>query len=152
MEFFTNHNSENIIFLIIGTIFALIGLLKLQDLISFSAGLAIILTSALNIFIKINNFSYLAIICLFFTCCIMLSIKKKFANFKNAENKFNDVAGTTGHIYDEEIIKGQIGSIKWSGTIVSAKISENCQQEKFSKNDQIKIVEIKDGIFIITQI
>ena len=73
---------------------------------------------------------------------------KKFIKGKNSG--YNDMVGATAIVYGEDLSKGKIGKVKWSGTIMKCKLEDDDSlQEKIALDTEVIITKVAHGILIV---
>lgn len=69
---------------------------------------------------------------------------------KGEGKKYQDIINQEAQIYDENgLEKGKTGNIKWSGSIVKARIAEDSSLLRIAKDESVYIVGKEDGALII---
>lgn len=78
-------------------------------------------------------------------------LKRALKKNKKGEN-FSNIIGQIALVDNPGLSKKQIGSVIWSGTIVRARLVENDINDNVSSGKSVRIVEVKDNIFIVRSI
>lgn len=68
------------------------------------------------------------------------------------DTKYSSILGSIATIIDEDLVKGRVGSIRWSGTICRAMIIDFEQKEIFKEGDEVIICRIDGNIFYVKSI
>ena len=134
------------------------GLIFLEILVAgvglLFAGFAAILVGLLVNYSIISTDDFIMQLGAFFalTTFIAAILWKKLKSWRiNPDNKdsFSNMVGNSA-IVATDFNKGDIGKVKWSGTIMNAEIHKSSDKDSFSKNDVVEIKEV-DGntLFII---
>lgn len=70
---------------------------------------------------------------------------------KGDGKKYQDIINQEAAIYgDDGLEKGKTGNIKWSGSIVKARIAEDCSLLRIAKDESVYIVGKENGTLIIS--
>jgi membrane protein implicated in regulation of membrane protease activity len=72
-------------------------------------------------------------------------------NHKTTEPRNIDIIGSKVQIIESDIEPGIMGKVKWSGTIMNAKLS-NKVTSKISSGSYCKVVEVKGNVLILEPI
>ena len=74
-------------------------------------------------------------------------IFKRLSNNKNGNYK--NIGGQIAHVVHVPIVKGEIGQVKWSGTVCKAMLATNSEVESLEVGDKVVILDIKSNILIV---
>lgn len=76
---------------------------------------------------------------------------KPFQNFYNKSSEgHNDMVGRLVTVDDEGLTKGKKGSVKWSGTIMTARLSDDATIEKAEPGAELVIVSVTGGVLEVS--
>jgi membrane protein implicated in regulation of membrane protease activity len=137
--------------LIFGVILILKDSLWLNSVFVLSFGVAALIISALlgtGIISSSNyffQFSIFAILISIFT--ILIFIKRKTKSLQ----KFSNVVGDKAIIFEHSINDDIIGKLKWSGTIVKAKIAPSSSKQHFEVGEVVEIASVVGNVFYIKE-
>ena len=76
---------------------------------------------------------------------------KPLKNFmKSPQSGYNDMVGSVAVVCGDPIKPGQMGEVKWSGTIMKCKFdSETDRKVYLNSGTEVTIVEVSNGILIV---
>ena len=74
---------------------------------------------------------------------------KNFRSKSNG-NDFKNVIGDVATVYDNDLVKGKSGKVKWSGTIMKAKLYKDDPNDKIKKDEEVYVKEIKGNVLTVT--
>jgi membrane protein implicated in regulation of membrane protease activity len=76
---------------------------------------------------------------------------KPLKNFIKGKNSgYSDMVGATAIVYEEDLTRGKIGKVKWSGTIMKCKLEDDFSlQEKIALDTEVIIIKVSHGILIV---
>ena len=98
-----------------------------------------------------NNILCQLIIMLFF---VIISFYIFYKTFKKSKiintNTFKE--NITAIVIEEDLVKGIEGKIKWSGTIINAIISQNCEVDKILINSIVVIENFRGNIAVVNKV
>jgi membrane protein implicated in regulation of membrane protease activity len=120
------------------------------------AGLSAIATASLIYYNIISQTSYIIQFAAFFAItgiwAILLWKPIKRFHSKSKEDNYNNIIGTTAIIYHNDLLKGSLGQVKWSGTIMNARIADDETAQVIVKNTEVTIVATSGNNLIIKNI
>ena len=79
-----------------------------------------------------------------FVWAAILWIPLKNFSFKNEVNAFNNIVGDIAEVESDVLIKGKIGKVKWSGTIMRARLDVDDTVQSVLKGTEVYI-KLVDG-------
>lgn len=83
-----------------------------------------------------------------FWTAILWKPLKKFIEGK--ESGFDDMVGSTAVVFDQSIVKGKMGKVKWSGTIMKCQFDPEAEGlEMIAPETEVIITGVSRGILII---
>ena len=76
---------------------------------------------------------------------------KPLKNFmKSPQSGFDDMVGSIAIVCGAPIKSGQMGEVKWSGTIMKCKFDSETEREVYlASGTEVTIVEVSNGILIV---
>lgn len=74
---------------------------------------------------------------------------KNFRN-KNKGEDFQNVIGDSAIILDKDLTKGSKGKVKWSGTIMKARLYDDDAKDKINKDEEVYVKDIKGNVLTVT--
>ena len=76
---------------------------------------------------------------------------KPLKNFmKSPQSGFDDMVGNIAVVFGDPIKSGQMGKVKWSGTIMKCKFALETEEEiDLAPGTEVIIVEVSNGILIV---
>ena len=76
---------------------------------------------------------------------------KPLKNFmKSPQSGFDDMVGNIAVVFGDPIKSGQMGKVKWSGTIMKCKFALETEEEvDLDPGTEVTIVEVSNGILIV---
>lgn len=118
----------------------------------FFSGLACINVAMALIFNLVSKTNIIEQCIIFLGCTLVWLIcfwrpAKKLLQ-QNNKNTYHNIIGTTAIVHQVDLKKGEIGEIKWSGTICKAMIIEN-NLDIIPANSLVTITETQGNIFIV---
>ena len=137
--------------LILGALLIVLEITVLQGIGFLFAGLGAIcvgaiLTTGMELDV-INQFILFFVLTAIWTALLWKPLKNFF---KGKNSGFNDMVGSTAMVYEEDLIRGKTGKVKWSGTIMKCKLDEHYNmQEKIELDTEVVITEVSQGILIV---
>ena len=90
---------------------------------------------------------FLIFLIVFISATLLYWIIIKF--FKNDNEAYKNMIGQIAHITSNNFEKGEIGKIKWSGTICKAMIHPDSPEDYVVTGEKVVILDIKNNILII---
>ena len=80
-----------------------------------------------------------------------VALWKPLKNFmKSPQSGFDDMVGSIAVVCGDSIKSGQMGKVKWSGTIMKCKFALETEEEvDLAPGTEVTIVEVSNGILII---
>lgn len=112
---------------------------------------AVIITLLLGLDIIANtDFLYQFLIMLFFGVLSFVFFYRSFKKSK-ANNQNNYQEDMMAVVIDKDLILGQEGKIKWSGTICNAMIDKDSNIKKINVGDNVVIKKFKGNIAIVNK-
>ncbi|WP_236870044.1 hypothetical protein [Candidatus Bandiella numerosa] len=73
---------------------------------------------------------------------------KYLINIGNRE-RYDNIEGSVAVVYSNDLKKGSIGEIKWSGAICRAKLIPSSNNQVLKKGDGVVILYVKNNIFMV---
>ncbi len=73
---------------------------------------------------------------------------KKFRIGKNANN-YSDIIGSTATVNSANLRKDREGQIKWSGSIMQARLSSSASLEEIPQGMEVEIMEIQGNVALV---
>jgi membrane protein implicated in regulation of membrane protease activity len=143
----------NYIWLLIGSVLIFLEVIIAPGIGFLFSGLASITLGALITFGVIDDESSLLVqLAIFFALTILWAIilwrpLKKL--IKKNKSSYDNLVGTQAIIANNNILKGEIGEVIWSGTTMRAKISSNSVAEIINVNSKVVVLGQEDGVLII---
>lgn len=88
------------------------------------------------------------------SCCVWSMICWKWLKMQykaNVSKQYHGIIGQTAEVYEENMIIGETGKIKWSGTVCKARIDEERanNSKELKKGSIVTITDIKNNTFFI---
>lgn len=80
----------------------------------------------------------------------ILWLPLKHVSLSSKANSYNNIIGSTAIICEHELTPGMIGSVKWSGVEMKAKLTDTTTNSA-QIDEQVTIVAIKDNILYVTK-
>jgi membrane protein implicated in regulation of membrane protease activity len=139
--------------LILGTVFIIIEVSAIPGIGFLFAGLSAISLGGLITFGYINASTLADQIAYFFFITaiwwgVLWKPMKKLNRNKNGDYK--NLSDAQGVVVEENgLMAGKVGSVKWSGTVMRARISPDSAHLKIEKGATVWIHEQKDGILLV---
>lgn len=124
-------------------------------IITFIAGLAAVTVGIMCYLFPeyyespISIFS-LAMYCGFIGIWALLLFNPLKALKNRNKDGYNNIVGGEGEVVDKPLKPGKIGKLKWSGTLVKAKLKAGCKHQ-VAVGEDVTIIDIKDNVFIVTK-
>ena len=80
-----------------------------------------------------------------------VALWKPLKNFmKSPQSGFDDMVGSIAVVCGDSIKSGQMGKVKWSGTIMKCKFALETEEEvDLAPGTEVTIVEVSNGILIV---
>ncbi|MBN8828261.1 MAG: hypothetical protein J0H68_06095 [Sphingobacteriia bacterium] len=134
------------IWLIVSTLVLCVELIFIQSFFLIIVGIAGLITAA-ALYAGIIS-SPLASVSIFgiLSVILLISFWGKIQKLRDKTSKFNDIKNTFGVVIEQPLIKGTLGKINWSGTIVNASL---LNADVAELNETVKIVEVKGNTFFV---
>jgi membrane protein implicated in regulation of membrane protease activity len=141
------------IWLVCGGLFLVLEVTAISGIGFLFAGLAAITTGGLVQYGLINTDNYtlqtgVFLGCVFLWAGVLWLPMQRFYK-KNKSGSFNNMVGDTAIICGGALKKGKIGQVKWSGTIMNARISDNNQLETIEEDSMVTIEAVDGNILIV---
>lgn len=115
----------------IGFLFAGLGAITLSLLMSFDW------ISSRNLS---NQFSWFFV----FTFCWAAILWKPLRVYsKHSREEYKNIVGDKAIVIDQDLLKGEVGKVRWSGTNMNAEIHKSCEHNRLKVGDEVEIVEVK---------
>ncbi|MDJ1258023.1 MAG: hypothetical protein MRQ07_05170 [Candidatus Midichloria sp.] len=70
-----------------------------------------------------------------------------FKHFKG--DNYKNMAGQVAHVVSEKLVKGEIGSVKWSGTVCKAMLHSGSEEDLIEVGDKVVILDVKNNILLV---
>jgi membrane protein implicated in regulation of membrane protease activity len=143
--------SLNILWFVIGTLLILAEL-YLGGIGIFLVGLGAITTGAFATWeiITLNDLVIQMITFFAATAIWTIILWKPFIGMKTNDNKqFSNMIGDEAIVQKDKLVRDVVGDVKWSGTILRAKLSHTSPVDYVDKGGVVKIVAIEKGIVIV---
>jgi membrane protein implicated in regulation of membrane protease activity len=144
---------QNIIWIALGFILILLEISVLPGIGLLFAGLGAISTNVLLEFNLIQHNWLLEIISfavLSGVWAALLWVPLKRSSRKTLNQSYNNIIGSTAYIHDGELKPDQIGSVKWSGVVMKAKLAEG-ENTLLQEGQAVTIVAIKENILYVAK-
>jgi membrane protein implicated in regulation of membrane protease activity len=145
-----------IIWLILGTIFIIIEVVAMPGIGFLFAGFSAISLGGLITFGFINNATDLEQIAyfFFFTAVWWVILWKPLKSLlKKRRGDYQNLSDAQGVVEEEGgLVAGKVGKVKWSGTVMRARIVPNSSSAKIAKGESVWVHEQKDGILLVDTI
>lgn len=146
----------SVIWLIAGAIFVFLEASSVPGIGFLFAGLAAIIVGGLisigaisqdNITIQFSwFFGFTAL------WAIILWKPMKRLRYNTSDKEYKNIIGNTATVKNTPLTKQKTGKVEWSGTIVKARIAGNSKTDSIPVDEDVKIMEIKDGNFLVLPI
>ena len=151
MELFDLSSPNSYFWLVIGVFLIIFEVTALPGIGFLFAGLGAITLGGLLTFslIDINGWFEHTAYFFFFTTiwAVILWTPLKRALHKN-KGGYQNIVGTRAEMV-EPLTSGKIGKVKWSGTLMRARISPDCQLDKIVEGETVWVVNNKGGVLEI---
>lgn len=73
-----------------------------------------------------------------------------FKHINNSKNSsYKNIGGQIAHVVYMPIVKGEVGQVKWSGTVCKAMLHVNSEVESLEVGDKVVILDVKSNILIV---
>jgi membrane protein implicated in regulation of membrane protease activity len=79
--------------------------------------------------------------------CLWLPFKR--FRYRKSTDSFNNMIGSSAVVVSNDLKKGEIGTVKWSGTVMNAKIDSNCPQDLMAVGTNVVIKNVQGNVLII---
>lgn len=145
-----------ITWLVLGAILLFIEVSFIPSIGFLFAGLAAITVGGLLTFDLISPNDHLFQLSLFliFTClwaAILWLPMKKLRAFGTKAPVYQDMIGDTVIIEESDLEKGKVGRVKWSGTIMNARLHPHVNVEKVSVGNEMVIAQVRGNMLIVKE-
>lgn len=153
MQFIAQYIS--VFWFILGILFILLELkLGFSAIFFFFTGLSSITVGFLLISNLLDPNNYIAQLIVFFVSLICFSSVlwkpiKSFMISYDPENQFKNIVGQSAYVANKPLKKGKKGEVRWSGTIVYAKLAESEKKKEIGVDEEVEVVEIVENVFIV---
>lgn len=138
--------SAAIWWLIIGVVFILIEVMQVPGIGFLFAGLAALVVGGLVSSGLIAEGSTLIQFIWFFLFTALwaaiLWVPMKRLRYKTSSESYKNIVGDIAVVIDGAIHKHSSGKVRWSGTIMKARISKDCDVEKIPDGAEVEIVDV----------
>jgi membrane protein implicated in regulation of membrane protease activity len=90
------------------------------------------------------------VVCFFSISCLSAAILwQPLKSIRSKKSSYNSIVGQTAFVESELLNKKNLGSVKWSGTIINAMLDESSSLEEVSKNHEVTVVSVNKNIFYV---
>jgi membrane protein implicated in regulation of membrane protease activity len=140
---------------ILGIFFILLELkLGFSAIYFFFTGLSSITVGFLLTWNFLDPNNYTAQLIVFFVSLICFSAVlwkpiKSFMISYDPDNQFKNIVGQSAYVANKPLKKGKKGEVKWSGTVVYAKLDASEKMKELAVGEEVEIVEIVENVFIV---
>ncbi len=142
-----------VLWLAAGALFMLLEALAVPGVGFLFAGLAAITTGGLVEFGIIGYESYTAQGIVFlsasFLWAAVLWVPLRKFHKKNITTEYSNMIGENAIVYEKPLLKGKIGEVKWSGTIMQAQLSDDADAQSVAPDTIVKIIAIKGNVLTV---
>lgn len=141
--------------LVLGFVLVILEVAMGFTLVLFFAGMGALTTALLLHYSYIGDDAVSTQVAVFFVATTLWAISS-WKPFKHivaklrSHNSYNNIAGQEVQIIDADLVKGETGNAKWSGTVVRVKLDDDSPSEVLTVGSIAKVKEIKDNIFIVS--
>lgn len=136
------------IWMSLGIILIALEILGISGIGFLFAGLGAIITFMLINFniVTSNLISNIAIFLTSSAICTLLLWKTLKRSLSNPKHNYQNIIGNTCQVIGNNLEKGKIGNVSWSGTVIKAKIDSNSKQEAIKTGSTVEIVSVEGNI------
>lgn len=139
-----------IFWLLTGALFIFLEAMAMPGVGFLFAGLAALTVGGLLQFGVVDGSQYLLQAAIFlgtsFVWAAILWVPlQKFLKKQKNEN-FSNIVGDVATIYNSPLVKGKVGEVKWSGTIMQAVLSGSANVDKLDEGVLVKIIAVQGNI------
>lgn len=127
---------EAMIFPGIGFLFAGLGAITVGGMIAFGI-------------IAVDNFSAQIIYFIISTSIWAGALWKHLIKKRETKNNYISIIGQTAIVTGNSMSKGKTGQVKWSGTIMNARIDDSCQSDIIELGTEVIIVNVQGNTLYI---
>lgn len=151
MSYLAGHNS--VFWLLSGALCIVLEAFAIPGVGFLFAGLAAISLGALLNLGYITEGAYLIQLTIFFLLTIgwalLLWIPLKKLRVPSQGENFSNIIGEKAHVSETPLIKGKEGYVKWSGTLMKAKLAEDAGIAIVALGEEVEIVQAKGTMLIV---
>lgn len=140
--------SESVIWLLIGALLVALEVFAVPGIGFLFAGLAGVATGVVTqigyaetLIVQLGWFFGFTI----FWAAVLWKPMKKFRKSHGGHN-YNNIVGHSATVINNPLKKGVEGEVKWSGSVMSAKLSEG---EEVAVGAQVKIIEVSGNTLVV---
>jgi len=83
----------------------------------------------------------------FLACSVIYWLLFKF--FRGEREDYKNMVGQIAHVVSEDLIKGEVGQVKWSGTVCKAMLHNDSVDEIIKAGEKVVILDTKSNILIV---
>ncbi len=152
MDFITQNIT--LFWLVAGALFVLLEAVAVPGIGFLFAGFAAITTGGLIQAGLLSGEQYSFQIAIFLGSIVVwaaiLWVPMKKFHHRNKVQSFSNIIGDTAVVYKDGLTKGKPGEVKWSGTIMSAVLSEKSALANIAEGEIVKIEAIEGNVLIVT--
>ncbi|WHQ46498.1 MAG: hypothetical protein MTP17_03250 [Candidatus Midichloria sp.] len=72
-----------------------------------------------------------------------------FKHFKKRGDNYKNMAGQVAHVVSEKLVKGEVGLVKWSGTVCKAMLHSGSEEDSIEVGNKVVILDIRNNILLV---
>jgi membrane protein implicated in regulation of membrane protease activity len=95
-----------------------------------------------------ENYLLQFVVCFAFTALFAGLLWKKLKQFRQGKETYSNIIGDTAIVESDLLKKGVDGKVKWSGTVLQARLVQNASVVQIPAGSQVTIEELRGNIAI----
>ena len=95
-----------------------------------------------------ENYLLQFVVCFAFTALFAGLLWEKLKQFRQGKETYSNIIGDTAIVESDILKKGADGKVKWSGTVLKAKLAQNASVSQIPAGTEVTIEELRGNIAI----